>query len=284
MRLHVVISLVLLVTLGQGCARTTHNYTDPLGPRYAGGPGVVSASAPQPATLRVVTFNLEYASAIDSAISLLQSEPALSEADLLLLQEMDDSGTRRIADALGLNYIYYPATLHPVPHRDFGNAILSRWPLRDDRKIILPHHGWMRGTQRVAVTAVMMVGDLPVQVYSVHLAMMTEATGAQRRAQARTILEDASRAPGPVIIGGDLNSDGVGEVFSRAGMLWPTRLEPPTKTKWFRFDHLFFRGLGAPELIRTGVVADSHGASDHRPVWAVANLSPASSLSEAAAP
>ncbi len=282
MRLRVAVSIVLLVALGQGCARTTQNYTDPMGPRYAGGPGSTSASGPQPATLRVITFNVEYASAIDSAISLLGSDPALREADLLLLQEMDEPGTRRIADGLGLNYVYYPATLHPVPHHDFGNAILSRWPLVDDRKIILPHRGWMRGTQRAAVTAVMMVGDLPVQVYSVHLAMMTEATGAQRRAQARVILEDALRAPGPVIIGGDLNSDGVGEVFSRGGMLWPTRLEPPTKTKWFRFDHLFFRGLGAPERIRTGVVAGTRGASDHRPVWAVANLAAPPSLSTSA--
>lgn len=265
-------SLCLIPLLLVGCARATVNYSDPLGPRYAGAPTEQVSSPVTPAAIRVVTLNVEYARAIDSAIALLSTEPELRQADVLLLQEMDESGTRRIASALGCYYIYYPATVHPVPRQDFGNAILSRWPLSDDRKIILPHRGWMRGTQRAAVTAVADIGGQRIQVYSLHMAMMTEATGAQRRAQARAVLEDAQRVAGPVIIGGDLNSDDLGKVFAQGGFEWPTRDEAPTRESWWRFDHLFFRDLMVRRPGGTGVVADSRGASDHRAVWAVVDL------------
>ena len=111
-----------------------------------------------PATLRVVTFNVEYAIAIDSAIALLRHDPALRGADVLLLQEMDEPGTLGSPGALGMQYVYYPATVHPVIQRDFGNAILSRWPIVEDEKIILPHHGWWRKTERAAVAATLQVG------------------------------------------------------------------------------------------------------------------------------
>jgi endonuclease/exonuclease/phosphatase (EEP) superfamily protein YafD len=267
----------LIPLLLAACARATINYTDPLGPRYAGAPAASSAPA-SPTTIRVVTLNVEYAQAIDSAIGLLSSQPELRGADILLLQEMDEAGTRRIAEALGCYYVYYPATVHPVPRHDFGNAILSRWPLSDDRKIILPHWGWVRRTQRAAVTAVADIGGRRVQIYSLHMAMMTEASGAQRRAQARAVLEDADRVVGPVIIGGDLNSDDLGKVFARGGYQWPTRDEAPTRESWWRFDHLFFRDLVVDQPGGTGVVADSRGASDHRAVWAVAVLESAVSF------
>jgi hypothetical protein len=49
---------------------------------------------------------------VDRAIALLASEPALRGADVLLLQEMNGEATRRIAEALGPWYVYYPAFFH----------------------------------------------------------------------------------------------------------------------------------------------------------------------------
>ena len=51
---------------------------------------------------------------------------------------MDEPGARAFADSLGFGYVYFPATLHPVTGRDFGNAVLSRFPIEDERKIVLP--------------------------------------------------------------------------------------------------------------------------------------------------
>jgi endonuclease/exonuclease/phosphatase (EEP) superfamily protein YafD len=39
-----------------------------------------------------------------------------------------------------------------------------------------------------------------------------------------------------------------------------------------RLDHIFLRGLGTPDSGGAGTVLDSHGSSDHLPIWAVATL------------
>jgi hypothetical protein len=94
----------ILVLLLVAACRTGRNYTSVEGPRYAGEPPAEAAGdAPRaPAALRIVSFNIEYAIQVDSAIAVLVSEPALRGADLVLLQEMDEQATRRIADTLGM--------------------------------------------------------------------------------------------------------------------------------------------------------------------------------------
>ena len=89
-------------------------------------------------TIKVVSFNIEFAQNIDEAIDLLQQEP-LSSADVLLLQEMDESGTERLARSLNMSYAYYPAIFHPRYGKNVGNAILTKWKIEDSQKIKLPH-------------------------------------------------------------------------------------------------------------------------------------------------
>ena len=224
-----------------------------------------------PAALRVVTFNIEYAIAIDSAIGLLKHDPALRGADVILLQEMDEPGTRGIAEALGMQYVYYPATVHPVIKRDFGNAILSRWPIVEDEKIILPHNGWWRKTERAAVAATVQVGTQRIRIYDVHFAMVTEQSPGHRRSQAEAVIADSRLGWDKVIVGGDLNDAGLGELFADSGFTWPTQGEMPTRSEW-RFDHIFLKGFDLAAGSSSGVVGDVHGASDHKAVWAVVSL------------
>jgi hypothetical protein len=96
-------SAVLVWGIGvlAGC-RTAVNYAGPVGPRYAGFVSPVAAAAAD--TIRLVTFNIQFARHIDSAIALLRAEP-LAHADVVTLQEMDAPGTQRIAAALGLSYV-----------------------------------------------------------------------------------------------------------------------------------------------------------------------------------
>jgi len=184
---------------------------------------------------------------------------------------MDAPGTRQIADSLGLHYLYFPATIHPANDRDFGNAILSRWPIRDARKIVLPHLARIGHSERIATVGTVDIDGVPVRLYCVHLATPLAVSGGGRRDQARAILDDASETNEPVIVAGDLNSHGLGKVFAGAGFDWPSRRIGSTEW-WFDFDHVFLRGirLAAPESI--GVVRDNRKASDHKPVWAVLAL------------
>lgn len=261
-------AVLLALALLAGC-RAGQNYSG-AGPRYAGPPPAAAARRAGGDTLRLVTFNIAYARHVEEAITLLAAEPALRGADVVLLQEMDAPGTRRIAEALGLGYVYYPAIVHHRTERDFGNAVLSRWPIVEDARIVLPHRSRYAGTQRTATAATLQVGGERVRVYSAHLGTIADVGPGARREQLRAILADA--APhARVVIGGDLNDAGVGRIAREAGYAWPTERGPRTM-RLGRVDHLFLRGLASPDTAAAGTVVDTRGASDHRPVWAVGLL------------
>lgn len=240
------------------------NYTDPLGPRYAG----AASSAPRHHvdTLKIVAFNVQFAWHVDRAINLIRSTDALRDPDILLLQEMDEPGARTIADSLGLAYVYYPASVSPRTHRDFGDAVLSRFPIEADRKIILPHLARDRRTQREAVAATVLVNGRRLRIYSVHLATMLENGPHRRREQLAAVLDDARAYP-LAIIGGDFNSSSVPAIALPQGFRWPTRHLGHTELV-FDMDHVLVKGLEVAGSPAAGLVRDVRGASDHKPVWA----------------
>jgi endonuclease/exonuclease/phosphatase family metal-dependent hydrolase len=219
-------------------------------------------------SIRVVTFNIRFALEIDRAIEVLRSD-SLRGADILALQEMDEAGAERIARELGYDYAFYPAVIHPTSGRYFGPAVLSRWPIERSWKVLLPHAGWTRGQRRTATAAVLRVRNTRVLAYAVHLETPVQLSESKRRDQATAVLDDAADFRGPVVIAGDFNSEGVGQLIARRGYLWLTRRVGPT-VAWFSWDHVFVRGLAPARPRSAGVVRDVHGASDHHPVWAVA--------------
>jgi endonuclease/exonuclease/phosphatase family metal-dependent hydrolase len=238
---------------------------NPGGPRFA----ACYSAVPDTNDIRVVTFNIKYAKEIEKSIGLLREEPNLQGADIVLLQEMDSSGTHRIASALRMCYVYYPARFRSDDKRDFGNAILSRWPLSDDRKLVLPHHSRFRDMQRIAVSATASTPFGPVRVYSVHLETPGGIAGVNRQRQAAAVIRDAAPYP-RVIVAGDMNSRAVGEVFAWYGFRWVTR-DLGSTISVFAWDHVFVRGLSVAGQ-SAGIVRDNQGASDHLPVWAVLEL------------
>jgi endonuclease/exonuclease/phosphatase family metal-dependent hydrolase len=258
-----------LVLLAMAGCRTGRNYVEPSGPRYTGGLPAAAAAAPAD-RLRVVSFNIERALRVDRAIEVMAADPALRDADILLLQEMDEAGTRRVAGAFGMSYVYYPGTFSLKTQRDFGNAVLSRWPIVSDTKVLLPHVGVLGQLQRTATGATIQVGTSLIRVYSTHLGTMINATPAAQRSQLRAVLADADPYA-QVIIGGDMNSHGVVRLARDRGYEWPTEHGPRT-TVFGRWDHILLKGLRSPGPADTGTVLDVRGASDHRPVWAVATL------------
>lgn len=273
---------VLALLLLTGCAAPL-NFSAPDGPFRQGGPPSVTGAPPappaageprpgaavtdpEPDRLRIVSFNIEFARHIEESIALLRSEPELRDADILLLQEMDAPGTARIAEALGFHWIYSPATLHPRSHREFGNAILSRYPLSQSGRVNLPHDGRFGRTHRIAVAATADIVGTPVRIYSVHMATRIEITPGQRNDQMRAVLADADRWNSRVILGGDLNDRAPSFVAVERGYTWLTD-EMPRTTISGRLDHLFVGGLPTTPW-SAGTVPDARGASDHRPIWA----------------
>lgn len=260
---------LLAAGLLAACATTRLNYTDPRGPRYAGD---TATTSPHGDTLKIVAFNIQYAEHVDRAIRLIRETEELRNPDVLLLQEMDEPGARTIADSLGMAYVYYPATVSPHTNRDFGDAVLTRFPFEDDRKVLLPHLSRTRGTQREAVGATLLVGGRRLRVYSIHLATMVELGPGARREQLAAVLADAGRFP-LVVIGGDFNSGSVPEIALPDGFTWPTEHLGRTAAFW-DLDHVLLKGLTVAGSPGVGLVHDVRGASDHRPVWTLVLLPP----------
>lgn len=262
-------TLLLLALAGGGCAR---NYTSAIEPRYAGSHAALRVPEHPSDTLSVVSFNVQFAREIRGATDLLRDNPSLRGADLILLQEMDARGTARIAHELGCHWVYYPATRHPQTGRDFGNAVLSRLPILEDRKVILPHLARLGRTQRAAVAATVRWGNELLRVYSVHLATFTGNGPKARRQQFEAVLADADSFPN-VVIAGDFNSESIPGIASRHGYSWPTRRLPFTSVAG-TIDHIVVRGLDLAHDRGVGVVPKVGSTSDHKPIWARLVLEP----------
>jgi endonuclease/exonuclease/phosphatase family metal-dependent hydrolase len=262
-------ALVLLFVSVLCSCGVGRNYLESEGPRFGGAPPDTTTPAVRD-TLRIVSFNIEFAYRVDSAISVLQSEPALQNADILLLQEMDGDATARVARALGMWYVFYPATFHFRTRRDFGNAVLSRWPIVDDEKLMLPNRSRYSNTLRTATAATIRIGSRLVRAYSTHLGTYADVDFESRAEQLRAVVTDAARFD-HVVIAGDMNQPGVGRVARAAGYAWPTETVPPTSILG-RLDHIYLKGFMVPDENGAGTVMNVRGASDHLPVWAIALL------------
>lgn len=248
---------------GVGC-RPGINYADPASPRYADS-AMVRYDPGRNDTLRVVSFNIEYAREIRRAAHILKTATALRDADVILLQEMTAPATKFLAHSLRMGYVYYPAIYNRIMRRDIGNAILSRWPIAEDSKLILPMRSRYAGTQRIATAATIRVRNEDVRVYSTHFGTPADLGWKGRVEQLRAILDDAS-AYRRVVIGGDMNSKDIGRIARGAGYLWPTDTIPRSND-FGRLDHFFVRGLVMPHRKGVGTSRVRPSVSDHHPIW-----------------
>lgn len=262
------------------------NYLDTAGPRCAGIFGSGEAVADGEPTFLVVSFNVRFGEEPDNALKTLR-KAGLDRADLLLLQEMDLASTIKIAASLGFDYVYYPAAIHPNSHRQFGVAILSPWPLRDDHKIVLPDFVDSGDpAAKIAMVAVAWVQGIPVGVLNTHLQIGLSPQ--QTREQTQAIVDcafsencDNPQAPllpqlQYVMLAGDLNTSRDGKMRAVDGVLAAAGLRRvPGIGRTYKY--LFF-GLGKLDHIYASPtlgVEDSgqvHGffstGSDHFPVYA----------------
>jgi endonuclease/exonuclease/phosphatase family metal-dependent hydrolase len=267
------LAAALCVAIALAVAACGHaiNFNDPEGPRYYDPHRSANPPGADSDVLRLVTFNIELGREIDGAIRLIRTTELLRDPDLLLLQEMSGAGVARIAESLGLNYLYFPSGIHPKAHQEYGTAILSPWPIEDPSKLLLPYGAIVTGMRRAVTAATVQWRGRAVRVFSVHLPAHRAVSEDRRREQVGLILEGARRDPGPVVVAGDFNSPDIDALFEHEGFTWVTKAIPGTARfmrRWYQIDHVFARGLGAvDEAPPTGCV-DAAGISDHRAVWA----------------
>lgn len=136
----------------------------------------VPDALPLPSDLRVVSWNLHYGVTpglsggpgidIDAMVAAISAE----SPDVVLLQEVERGwilagGTdllQLLADGLGMGYAYVGAH-----DQQFGNAILSRYPLNDTVRISLPYGTGPQGRSAVSATVDTING--PMRFAALHL-------------------------------------------------------------------------------------------------------------------
>ncbi len=266
--------IFLVALLWLAACQSTQNYLEPDALPFTG--SYAATPAAFTGELKVITWNIRFGEAVETAIDELTHTPELQEADILLLQEMDETGVEAIAKTLKYNYVYYPASIHPHHQKNFGDAILSRWPLTDPQKLILPYENPKNGQIRLAVRATVTVGEVELLVYSAH----TETFWLdydQRMAQVEALVGDIDPDWPYVIAGGDFNTltegslTGVEQQFETANLSRVSAGDGDTFTALglgFTTDHIFARGFS---VVERGVWTGT-SASDHNPVWAILRL------------
>ncbi|MBK5106842.1 MAG: endonuclease/exonuclease/phosphatase family protein [Anaerolineales bacterium] len=249
------------------------NYDDPNEPFYE---GYFASGEPVPGEkLKIVTWNLSFAENLEPAIEALTQVDELKNADILLLQEMDEIGVERLAQELGYNYVYYPATVHRRHNKKFGNAVLTKWEIVEHEKILLPKSGSDRKHTRNAVRAVIRIAGQEISAYSVHLETFWVFQSREKR-QA-TFLKNQYKEDENIVVGGDFNSITGGSILYLEQMMEQAGLRRLSKNTGYSFeykgikltlDHIFGSGI---EYYESGVWRGSD-ASDHYPIWSKISL------------
>jgi len=246
----------------------TFNYIQPHGPKFQG--AFSEKKERKRENLHIVSYNIKYAKKVDRAICELAESDILNKADLILLQEMDERGTDFIAQQLGFNYVYFPASMHRRNFRNFGNAVLSVFPVVDAQKILLPHEDPTSDQRRMATYAKVDVNGIQMGIISAHTQVFWFGHRRQREEQFSNISNFGEYEYS--IIGGDFNSvlqkdiDFLDDVFLSNGFYRGTENVGYThKLGPFKFalDHIFVKGM---PVVQAGKV-ETVKASDHYPVW-----------------
>ncbi|WP_246248121.1 endonuclease/exonuclease/phosphatase family protein [Micromonospora maritima] len=234
------------------------------------GPPSDSRPGNRPTEVRVTAYNIRMGFGIDGRLDLDAVARELRGADVVLLSEVDrgwwlngghDTLTL-LAERLDMPYVFAPAA-DPV----WGDAVLTRYPVRSGRTRPLTAHGAPTGAQALGVT--LDLGGRELAVVATHL---QPPPGRDPVEQAREVAAFARgyAAGRPLVLGGDLNTepdDPAFAEFTRAGLvdalagarpLWTSPADDPRA----QIDHVFV----SPGLTAAGVRAPRTEASDHLPV------------------
>ncbi len=160
--------------------------------------------------MKCVTYNIQYCTGRDGKVDQSRIIDEITGADVIALQEVDrfwprsgDSDQVQVFQdhftdyfcvyGAGVN-IHIPGSI-PADNRrrQFGNMILSRFPIEFSRHHFLPKHGSIGpvSIQRSAIEATIRIDDALLRVYSVHFTHLSAET---RLPQIANLLQIHDRA------------------------------------------------------------------------------------------
>ena len=231
--------------------------------------------------LKVLSWNIWHGNHLPEVIDFLKN----ADADVIALQEVivkDGTNTAElIAEALGYAFAYYPAI-----QKDYqqGNAIVSRYPIVESKPHLLSDENLYAETAetepRIAVETTLVVDDINIKVFSVHLAYSFKFQPSQmRELQVDNLLKVLPKIS--TILMGDFNSHPdnssikkLSETMRNADqkLTDPTWTIYPFESRGFketelrhRLDYIFV----SKDLYAENFRVEQSTGSDHLPISAV---------------
>ncbi|MFK4082708.1 endonuclease/exonuclease/phosphatase family protein [Kribbella sp. NPDC020789] len=184
---------------------------------------VPAMAAAQPDTgrpgrdLTVMTYNIHHGAGVDGVLDLERIAALIEQnsADVVGLQEVDRHWSERsnwvdqpawFANRLKMHYEYaanldLPPLNPGEPRRQYGTAILSKYPIKDFTNTLLPLYP--TGEQRGLAVATIKVRGTELRFANTHL---TSNNNAERLEQAQQVVELLGRSRTATLLVGDLNA------------------------------------------------------------------------------
>lgn len=215
--------------------------------------------------ITVMTYNVRHGRGIDGRVDLERIAAVIreSEADIVALQEVDrywwrsgmEDQIRRLGEKLEMSWVYAPAIA--AGWMQYGNAVLSRFPLVEGEMVLLP--GWRepRNMMRVLVE----IDGVPVELINTHLGVHA----GEREMQLPNLLDRLTEVATVAILLGDFNMREDDPLFEGVLEHWRrVEFNAPTLRGGHRVDHIFVRG----PMTVVDVAIEIADASDHFPLKA----------------
>ena len=235
--------------------------------------------------IRVMSYNIHHANppskAKDSTIDIQAMADVIIKAkpDLVALQEVDNHTTRsginlNQAQELGrlTGMHFYFSRSMDYRGGQYGNAVLSRFPILDTMHFELPPQNGFSGEVRsVGIIKVKLPGKKNIHFASTHLDATKDETN--RLWQAKKIIEVVESLQLPFIIAGDFNARPDSKTISLLDQYFTrsciTDCPPtiPVVNPRSTIDYIMYRPAGSFETLYVKTINEPY-ASDHLPVVA----------------
>jgi len=239
----------------------------------------------QAQTIRVMTYNIHHANPPsrekDSTIDLPAVAKVINDAkpDLVALQEIDVCNARaglnlneakELGRLTGMNYYFTRAIYYRGGA--YGDAVLSRFPIKDTMRYELPPPAGVKGEIRsLCVVKVQLPGDKALLFASTHLDQYRDESS--RLLQAATITGIIRSFTLPVIIGGDFNASpdsrtmGLLDAVLTRSCTTACPFTIPTVNPVKTIDYILYTPASRFESKTVKAIPETY-ASDHLPVIA----------------
>lgn len=249
----------------------------------------------RPLRLRVLSYNIHHGEGIDHVVDLARIAQVIRQAnpDLVSLQEVD-TGVQRtnfqaqaaeLASQLEMGSTFGGNIL--LQGGSYGNAQLSRFPNIASENVLLPCFD--QGEQRGLLVTKIQLPDQRAPLWFLSTHFDHRRDGRERLASAQRVREIVQSAGDiPMILAGDLNErrdqPALKELLKSFSISNDQELATiPVDNPLHQIDFIMIGPANRWRIIETRVL-EERVASDHRPILAVLELLPESSISEPTAP